>query len=129
MINPHNSPWLNSIRIQDRIRDVKLKSKFNNISKYAISKINGIDYNGVLTINKNIYIAKNSTKFRLRSHLDWAWYTPQTLAQAIDLDQVEAYYEIMLKHINSDPNVWKNTDFEMELKSYYAERVGRANLI
>ncbi len=87
------------------------------------------EYNGILTINKHIYLAKNSTKFRIRSHLDWSWYTPQTLAQAIDADTVDQYYEIMLNHVNSDPNIWKNTDFEMELKTYYAARVGRADLL
>ena len=127
MANPHNSPWLKTGYTY--IRDNKLRAKFNEIKKYATNFMSVAEYNGILTINKDIYLAKNSTKFRLRSHLDWAWYTPQTLAQAIDKGVVDQYYEIMLKHINSDPNVWKNTDFEMELKTYYAARVGRADLI
>ena len=126
MVNPHNSPWLKPV--YPYIRDTKLRSKFNDIKKYATSTLSVVEYN-VLTINKDIYLAKNSTKFRIRSHLDWAWYTPQTLAQAIDAGTVDQYYEIMLNHVNSDPNVWKNTDFEMELKTYYAARIGRANLL
>jgi hypothetical protein len=84
---------------------------------------------GILSINGDIYVAKKSMKFRLRSHLDWAYYTPKTLAQAIDSDTVESYYEIMLKDIRSDPNEWKDLDFELELKTRYAERVGRADFI
>jgi len=90
------------------------------------------EYNGTLTIgvgNVTFYIAKNSSKMRLRSHLDWCWYTPKTLAQAIDSNTVESYYEIMLNDIRSDPNEWKDRDIEMELKTFYAERVGRASLI
>lgn len=127
MINPHNSPWLKPVYIN--IRDTKLRSKYNDIKRYATSTLSVVEYNGILTINKNIYLAKNSIKFRLKSHLDWAWYTPQTLAQAIDSGTVDQYYEIMLNHVNSDPNIWKNTDFEMKLKTYYAVRVGRADLI
>ena len=127
MANPYNSPWLKPIRIY--IKDFKLRAKYDAIKKHATSTINVVEHYGILTLNKDIYLAKNSTKFRLRSHLDWAWYTPQTLAQAIDFGTVDQYYEIMLNHVNSDPNVWKNTDFEMELKTYYAARIGRANLL
>lgn len=127
MVNPHNSPWLKPVYTY--IRDHKLRSKYNDIKRYATTTLSVVEYNGILTINKNIYLAKNSTKFRLKSHLDWSWYTPQTLAQAIDSGVVDQYYEIMLNHVNSDPNVWKNTDFEMELKTYYAARIGRANLL
>ena len=84
---------------------------------------------GFLSINGDIYVAKKSVKFRLRSHLDWAYYTPKTLAQAIDTGTVEQYYEVMLKDVKSDPNEWKNRDFELELKAIYAERIGRASLI
>jgi hypothetical protein len=99
------------------------------IKKHITTTITANEFHSVLAINKDIYIAKKSCKFRLRSHLDWAWYTPKSLAQAIDNNTVESYYEIMLANINSDPNVWKDTDFELELKSFYAARAGRANLI
>lgn len=127
MANPHNSPWL--VPKYTYIRDSKLRYKYNQIKNCASSSIAIAEYNGILCLNKNIYLAKNSDKFRLKSQLDWAWYTPQTLADAIDNGVVDEYYEIMLNNINSDPNIWKNTDFEMELKTYYAARVGRANLL
>jgi hypothetical protein len=127
MANPHNSPWLKPTFV--KIHDDMFRWKFMAIKKYVTSNLVASEYHSVLAINKDIYIAKKSNKFRLRSHLDWAWYTPQTLAQAIDNNHVEEYYEIMLNNINSDPNVWKDTDFEMELKSYYAARAGRANLL
>jgi hypothetical protein len=86
-------------------------------------------FRGILCIGNDVYVAKKSMKFRLRSHLDWAYYTPKTLAQAIDTNTVEQYYEIMLNDVRSDPNLWKDTDFEHELKAIYAERAGRASLI
>lgn len=127
MANPHNSPWLKPI--YSYVKNNILRSKFNDIKKHCTNKLEFAEYNGILRINKDIYIAKNSVKFRLKSHLDWAWYTPKTLANAIDTDTIDSYYEIMLNDINSDPNVWKHLDFEMELKSFYAARVGRANII
>jgi hypothetical protein len=127
MINPYNSPWLKPIRIY--IKDHKLRSRYDAIKKHASSTISVVEHYGTLTLNKDIYLAKHSTKFRLRSHLDWAWYTPKTFAQAIDSNTVDSYYEVMLNDIHSDPNVWKDTDFEMELKSFYAARVDRASLI
>lgn len=127
MVNPHNSPWLKPIFV--KINDDKFRWKFMSIKKHATTTLLANEFHSVLAINKDIYIAKNSNKFRLRSHLDWAWYTPLTLAQAIDSNTVDEYYEIMLNNINSDPNIWKDSDFEMELKSYYAARVGRASLL
>jgi len=81
----------------------------------------------LISINKYIYLAKKSNKFRLKSQMDWAWYTPRTLAHAINTGTVDSYYQVMLGHQNSDPNVWPDLDFEMELKSYYAARVGRCS--
>ena len=127
MVNPHNSPWLKPIFV--KINDDKFRWKFMSIKKHDTTTLLANEFHSVLAINKDIYIAKNSNKFRLRSHLDWAWYTPLTLAQAIDSNTVDEYYEIMLNNINSDPNIWKDSDFEMELKSYYAARVGRASLL
>lgn len=127
MANPYNSPWLKPIKVF--IRDFKLRHKYNEIKKHITSTISVIEINGILTINKNIYVAKNTYKFRIKSHLDWAYYTPKTLADAIDNGTVDSYYQIMLEDVNSDPNIWKDFDFEMELKSFYATRAGRANLI
>jgi hypothetical protein len=87
---------------------------------------------GLATIDTSktrFYISKTDDKFRLRSHLDWAWYSPKTLAAAIDGDDLDLYYETQLHHQNSDPNIWKRYDEEQDLKSYYAARAGRASLI
>ena len=81
------------------------------------------------TSSNTIYISKSTNKFRLKSHLDWAHYTPKTLAHAINNDDVDVYYERQLKDSNSTPNIWKRKDEEQELKSYYAARDGRASLI
>tara|TARA_R110000772_G_scaffold205144_4_gene315394 strand:- start:2727 stop:3068 length:342 start_codon:yes stop_codon:yes gene_type:complete len=83
----------------------------------------------VWTSNNTMYISKTSDKFRLKSHLDWAYYTPKTLALAIDNLDVDVYYQRQLNHQNSDPNIWKRWDEEQDLKFYYAARAGRASLI
>ena len=83
----------------------------------------------IVTPHSKIYISKTSNKFRLKSYLDWAYYTPKTLAQAIDNDDLEVYYTVQLNHQSSDPNIWKRWDEEQDLKSYYAARAGRASLI
>jgi len=127
MVNPYNSPWLKPIRIW--IKDFKLRAKYDAIKPHLTNTVSVTEINGILTINKDIYIAKNSMKFRIKSHIDWAYYTPKTLADAINNNTVDSYYQIMLQDVNSDPNVWKDTDFEMELKSFYAARAGRASLL
>jgi hypothetical protein len=129
MVNPHNSPWLKPASTFVKIDDNRYRWKFMAIKKHITTTITAAEYHSHLAINKDIYIAKNSNKFRLKSHLDWAYYTPKTLANAIDNNTVESYYEIMLNDVNSDPNVWKDNDFEMELKTFYAQRVGRASSI
>ena len=130
-MNPHNSPWAKPKYKYPKIESISLYFRFAAIDKHltVIPKIS--EENGVLAIRLNdvtFYIAKHSTKFRLLSHLDWAWYTPNTLADAINNNTVEQYYEIMLKDVNSDPNVWKDRNFEMELKAFYAARVNRCDL-
>jgi len=94
-------------------------------------KVNFCDYNlaTLRTKTTTIYISKTSNKFRLKSYLDWAYYTPKTLALAIDADDLDLYYETQLHHQLSDPNIWKRWDEEQDLKSYYAARAGRASLI
>jgi hypothetical protein len=83
----------------------------------------------LVTPNSKIYISKTSDKFRLKSYLDWAYYTPKTLAAALDNDDLELYYQVQLGHKKSDPNIWKRWNEEQDLKSYYAARAGRASLI
>jgi hypothetical protein len=114
------------------IYNAALIQKWFRIRRHLKTAYTAYEANGILTIPTNshsIYIAKNSEKMRLKSHLDWVWYTPKQLAYAIDNNCVDAYYEIMLSHVNSDPNQWKDLNFEQELKSFYAARVGRASLI
>lgn len=126
-MNPYNSPWLKPTHI--KFNDQKYKARYLAIKTYVTGNLNATEFHSNLVLNKDIYIAKNSMKFRLKSHLDWAYYTPKTLADAINNNTVEQYYEIMLNDINSDPNIWKDTDFEMTLKSFYANRIGRASLL
>jgi hypothetical protein len=133
-MNPLNSPWNKPKPIY--INDQTLYFRWKAIEKHLTIQP-FIDYKihegaGFLTIianNQTIYLAKKSSKFRLESQLDWAYYTPKTIANAINSNSIEQYYEIMLKDINSDPNIWKDKDFEMELKAYYAAKIGRASLI
>lgn len=127
-MNPYNSPWLTKPK-KPFVKDFTLRSKLAKIRQHLQNDIIATEYNGILVLNKTIYIAKNSVKFRIKSHLDWAWYTPQTLAQAINNDNIESYYEIMLQNVKSDPNVWKDIDFEISLKTYYAARANRASII
>jgi len=112
------------------IADRKLYSRWTAIAKYLTSpNHNVIEYNGMLGYNKQFLIAKNTAKMRLLSHLDWVHYTPKELAQAIDSNTIEQYYELKLQDGRSDPNVWKRPDEEHELKAFYAARAGRASLI
>lgn len=83
----------------------------------------------LVTPTNKIYISKTSDKFRLKSYLDWAYYTPKTLAAALDADDLDLYYTIQLRNVASDPNIWKRWDEEQDLKFYYAARAGRASLI
>ena len=111
------------------IQDQQLYWRWKPIHKHLMKPASYQENNGLLEINGLFYIAKKSSKMRLKSHLDWAWYTPKTLAQAIDTDTIEQYYEFMLHDGRSDPNLWKDRDIEMDLKTYYAERAGRASAI
>lgn len=126
-MNPHNSPW-NKPRLQI-VQDKQLYWRWAPIKRHLTQPVVISEYQGILRIGKDIYIAKKSSKFRIKSNLDWAWYTPKTLAQAIDNNTVEQYYEIMLNDVRSDPNEWKDHDFEMELKAFYAARAGRCSLM
>jgi hypothetical protein len=126
-MNILNSPW-NKPKFQT-INDKQLYFRWVAIKKHLTTQPDIAEYKGILAINDNYYIAKNSSKMRIRSHLDWCWYTPKTLAQAIDSGTVESYYELMLNDVRSDPNLWKDRNFEMELKSLYAYRAGRATVL
>jgi len=114
------------------IDDPKLYFRWQAIKKY-MKQSKGYtlhDQMGQLLIRDcKCYIAKHSTKMRLYSHIDWCHYTPKGLAQAIESDSVDQYYEQMLKDHRSDPNVWQRPDEEHEMKTYYAARAGRASIL
>jgi hypothetical protein len=126
-MNPHASPWYR--RPVPVIRDQQLRWRWQAINQHLARVPDVIEYRGMLMINDQFYICKNSSKMRLKSHLDWVHYTPRTLAQAIDQQQVPVYYEFMMQDHRSDPNVWNDRDFEMQLKSFYAARAGRCSPI
>lgn len=129
-MNPSSSPW-NKPKFQS-ITDKQLYFRWTAIKKHLVKHHSFTEYRGILKLEVNgveFYIAKHSPKMRLKGQLDWAWYTPKTLAQAMDSASVDSYYEIMLSDCRSDPNLWDDRDFEMQLKSFYASRAGRASLV
>jgi hypothetical protein len=126
-MNPHNSPW-NKPKFQ-MIEDFKLYSRWKPIAKHLTKPVRYSEGRGFLEVNGVFYIAKNSVKMRLVSHLDWCHYDAQDLANAIDSDTVEQYYEQQLNDPNSDPNQWRDKDKEMLLKTHYAAKRARASKI
>lgn len=112
------------------INDKDLYRRWVAIAKYLKNTQHLFyEYRGQLSVDKQFLLAKHSPKMRLLSHLDWVHYTPKELAQAIDSNTIEQYYEQKLVDGRSDPNVWKRTDEEHELKSRYAAQAGRASII
>ena len=126
-MNPHNSPWNKPKPVF--VSDPKLWRRWFAIKRHLTTTPSVIERNWYLEINGICYVAKNSSKMRLISHIDWCHYTPKTFAQAIDSNSIEAYYERQLNDPRSDPNIWSDTDKEMEIKTHYAERAGRASKI
>ena len=82
-----------------------------------------------LIIDDLFIIIGTKTKMRPVGQLDWAWYTPKTLAIAMNEGTVLQYYEKMLKDNRSDHNIWKRPEEEMEKKTYYASRGGKVDFI
>lgn len=113
--------------INDRI----LYRKWQAISALLLSNTHKLKVSAqnMLIVNNQFILAKSKEKMRLVSQLDWVHYTPADLAQAINTNTVDAYYEQQLNDSLSDPNVWKRHHEEMELKSFYAQRSGRASEI
>ena len=89
-MNPLNSPWNKPKPVY--ISDQALYFRWKAIEKHLTTKPSISATNGILTINGNIYIAKKSSKFRLQSQLDWAHYTPKTIATAIKRSVVNRLY-------------------------------------
>jgi hypothetical protein len=129
MINPANSIWNKPkfVRISDR----DLLYKWLAIKKHLINTIliRPIAGETNLVIDEKFIIAKHSKKFRLISQIDWAVYDTKDLANAIDTNTIDSYYEQMLADPQSDPNIWNDKIKEHELKTHYAERAGRASKI
>ena len=113
------------------INDIKLYYKWIAISKKLTTPIYDVRVTNqnMLLINNQVLIAKSKPKMRLISQLDWVAYDVDDLAQALDAGQADVYYEQQMQDIRSDPNVWKRHDEEMDLKTYYATRAGRASNI
>ena len=128
MMNPHNSPWLKPAK-PAYIDDVWLYSKWQQILKHLANSHTYAQVQHGLLIDKQFIIAKRSSKFRLCSQLDWAHYRAKDLAQAMNQSTVDQYYEQQLTSLRSDPNIWNDLQKEMELKTFYAARAGRASKI
>lgn len=112
------------------IKDQLLYFRWHAIKKHMTQPRGYVllEQNGQLLIRDfNCYIAKHSNKMRLYSQLDWCHYEPSTLAQAIESNTLDQYYEIMLLDNRSDPNIWQRPDQEHILKVHYAARGGRAS--
>ena len=111
------------------IQDFRLWSRWSAIKKFLTSEHKIRESRGGLIINDMFIIAKKTSKMRPIGQLDWSWYTPKTLAKAMDEGKVYEYYEMMLKDKRSDPNKWKRSEEEMEKKAFYASQQGRAQLL
>ena len=125
MIDPHNSPW----RRPPRIHDLFLYHRWRPIQKYLRGPHHYRESNGLLLIDDVFFIAKNSSRMRLKSHIDWVHYTAKTLAEAMNQDRVPEYYESQMRDPRSPANQWARSHQEQELKTRSAHRAGRANWI
>tara|TARA_R110000850_G_scaffold276403_1_gene418385 strand:- start:16 stop:447 length:432 start_codon:yes stop_codon:yes gene_type:complete len=113
-------------RIQSK--HLKLSNRWGKITPHLTVKIDQRIQDGFLRIERNkivIYLTQNSTKFRIKSRLDWVHYDPIDLAKHINSDDIEYYYYMQLGDTKSYPNDWKRIQEEHDLKTYYANRVGR----
>ena len=132
-VNPYRSPLL------ARLNDTKQKHQNREIVKRHWVLLNIVrnftnwydfkdlsDTHGIIKINHEFFIGAKKTKMRMISRLDWVHYHPKDLARAIETDTVEAYYTQQLDDPASDPNIWADAVKEFELKTYYANRVGRS---
>lgn len=113
-------------RIQSK--NQKLSLRWGQLRPHLTVKIEQRIQDGFLRIQRKqivIYLTQNSTKFRIKSRLDWVHYDPQDLAKHINNDTIEHYYYTQRGDKDSYPNDWKRLQEEQDLKTYYANRVGR----
>lgn len=98
--------------------------KISSLSRYtSLARPYGKSQHGSL-VNKEVLIAKNSNLFRRVGLLDWAWYTPKGLGDALNEGTVADYYTTMLRDERSPPNKWRDKYKETDLKSSYSARSG-----
>jgi len=99
-----------------------IHSRAKKINDFSYGEIDyKIVHSGVI-INDLIIIAKKKSLFRLLGHLDWAKYTPKTLAEAMDAGNIELYYQKMRLNKKSPSSEWKDKAKENKLKKIYKER-------
>lgn len=115
--------------MSEYIKDYKSYFRWIAIEKFLKKEHSYRESGGGLIINDMFIIAKKRPKMRPLGQLDWAWYTPKTLAAAMDNNTVLQYYEKMLLDPRSDKNKWKRNDEEMEKKAFYASRQGNAEIL
>jgi len=77
-----------------------------------------------MIINEQILVAKKKTLFKQLGMIDWAWYTPKGLGDALNRGEVLEYYTTMLSDSRSPSNKWRNKFKETDLKSSYSSRSG-----
>lgn len=111
------------------IKNINFYHRWKNIEKYLTGQHEIDEKNYALVIDGSFLISGKKTKMRLVGELDWAWYTPKTLALAMNDGEVDEYYRKMLNDKRSDPNKWKRRREEVALKSFYAARAGKFDVI
>lgn len=127
MANPYTSPYHTTPTRM--ISDPLLRRRWQLIKQHLTRPVQIQQQKKLLLINGLYYIATNRSIMRIKSHLDWVVYTPQDLAQALDTGTVDAYYEQQMANPLSPGDDWRDKQKEMDLKTYYAQRVGRADFI
>lgn len=130
-VNPYASPLygrVTSVQKHKNREFVKNYYVLLNICKHFTKWYDFKDLDdeyGYIRVNKQFFIASEKTNMRMISRLDWVYYNPKDLAHAIETDTVEQYYANQLGDPHSHPNIWRDTQQEFDLKTYYANRVGR----
>lgn len=124
-MNPYNS--IHNTPTNTPIKNITLQRRWRKIQQHLNTTPRVVEAYGKLKINDLFYVAQGSQKMRLYSYLDWVYYEPQQLAQAMNMGSVEQYYMGQLDDPQSPHNQWKRTQQELELKTYYAERAGRTH--
>ena len=105
-----------------------LRFVWGHIRPHLTVRVDITEQKGMIRVERNntvIFIAQKKTMFRIKSRLDWVHYEPNDLATNINNDTIEHYYFTQLNDPNSYPNDWARLQEEYDMKTYYANRVGR----